>query len=126
MMMAAILAVVLVYLRMAGTGAFMGDEDEGRPPRKPGPTSPRALAGWRNALLIFAGLAVVYMLVPIIVIALFSFDTTSQGKLDFDLERLHPRVLEGRVRGRGRQRLDDHEPPAGRAVDDRLDDRSGR
>src|SRR5688572_5692177 len=29
-MMAAILAVVLVYLRVAGTGAFMGDEDERR------------------------------------------------------------------------------------------------
>jgi spermidine/putrescine transport system permease protein len=28
MMMAAILVVVIVYLRMAGTGAFMGDEDE--------------------------------------------------------------------------------------------------
>jgi spermidine/putrescine transport system permease protein len=28
MMMAAILIVVIVYLRMAGTGAFMGDEDE--------------------------------------------------------------------------------------------------
>jgi spermidine/putrescine transport system permease protein len=27
-MMAAILVVVIVYLRMAGTGAFMGDEDE--------------------------------------------------------------------------------------------------
>jgi spermidine/putrescine transport system permease protein len=27
-MMAAILGVVLIYLRMAGTGAFMGDEDE--------------------------------------------------------------------------------------------------
>ena len=29
-MMAAILAVVLIYLRVAGTGAFMGDEDERR------------------------------------------------------------------------------------------------
>ena len=38
----------------------------------------------RNALLIFAGLAVAYMLVPIFVIALFSFDTGSaQGELDF-------------------------------------------
>ena len=27
-MMAAILVVVLIYLRFAGTGAFMGDEDE--------------------------------------------------------------------------------------------------
>jgi spermidine/putrescine transport system permease protein len=29
-MMAAIIAVVLIYLRMAGTGAFMGEEDERR------------------------------------------------------------------------------------------------
>ncbi len=37
----------------------------------------------RNALLIFAGLAVAYMLIPILVIALFSFDTTDSGELDF-------------------------------------------
>jgi spermidine/putrescine transport system permease protein len=38
----------------------------------------------RNALLIFAGLAVVYMLVPIFVIALYSFEAgTAQGELDF-------------------------------------------
>jgi spermidine/putrescine transport system permease protein len=29
-MMAAILAVVLIYLRFAGTGAFMGEEEERR------------------------------------------------------------------------------------------------
>ena len=28
LMMALILAVVIVYIRFAGTGAFMGDEDE--------------------------------------------------------------------------------------------------
>lgn len=38
----------------------------------------------RNALLIYAGLAVAYMLVPIAVVALFSFDQTSSGKLDFE------------------------------------------
>jgi spermidine/putrescine transport system permease protein len=38
----------------------------------------------RNAILIFAGLAVLYMLVPILVIALFSFDAgNDQGELDF-------------------------------------------
>lgn len=38
----------------------------------------------RNALLIFAGLAVAYMLVPIFVVALFSFDAgNAQGELDF-------------------------------------------
>lgn len=40
-----------------------------------------------NALLIYAGVAVVYMLVPIAVIAAFSFDTGSaQGELDFVLD----------------------------------------
>ena len=38
----------------------------------------------RNGLLIFAGLAVLYMLVPILVVALFSFDAgNDQGELDF-------------------------------------------
>jgi spermidine/putrescine transport system permease protein len=37
----------------------------------------------RNALLIYAGIAVLYMLLPIIVIALFSFDQTREGKLDY-------------------------------------------
>jgi spermidine/putrescine transport system permease protein len=39
----------------------------------------------RNALLIFAGLAVAYMLIPIFVIALFSLDAgNAQGELDFE------------------------------------------
>jgi spermidine/putrescine transport system permease protein len=37
----------------------------------------------RNALLIYAGLAVLYMLVPIAVVTLFSFDQTAEGKLDY-------------------------------------------
>jgi spermidine/putrescine transport system permease protein len=37
----------------------------------------------RNALLLYAALAVAYMLVPIAIVALFSFDETSQGKLDY-------------------------------------------
>ncbi|HEX2070144.1 MAG TPA: ABC transporter permease [Thermoleophilaceae bacterium] len=37
----------------------------------------------RNALLLYAALAVLYMLAPIIVIGLFSFDQTSTGKLDY-------------------------------------------
>lgn len=47
--------------------------------RAPGPW------GWlrHNALLIFAAGAVLYMLVPIFVVGLFSFDTTAQGELDF-------------------------------------------
>ena len=43
--------------------------------------------GWlkRNALPIYAGLAVAYMLVPILVIAVFSFGNTPQDKLTFGL-----------------------------------------
>jgi spermidine/putrescine transport system permease protein len=37
----------------------------------------------RNSLLAYAAIAVLYMLLPIIVIALFSFDETSGGKLDY-------------------------------------------
>jgi spermidine/putrescine transport system permease protein len=41
----------------------------------------------RNGILVFAGFAVAYMLIPIIVIALFSFDKGSaQGELDFVLD----------------------------------------
>jgi spermidine/putrescine transport system permease protein len=47
------------------------------------------MAAWswlkRNALVIFAGFAVAYMLVPIAVIALFSFGSTPQDKLTFAL-----------------------------------------
>jgi spermidine/putrescine transport system permease protein len=43
--------------------------------------------GWtwlrRNGLLVYAAIAVLYMLLPIFVIALFSFDQTSLGKLDY-------------------------------------------
>jgi spermidine/putrescine transport system permease protein len=37
----------------------------------------------RNGLLVYAAVAVFYMLLPILVIALFSFDQTSLGKLDY-------------------------------------------
>ena len=39
----------------------------------------------RNALPIYAGLAVAYMLIPIVVIAVFSFGATPSGKLTFGL-----------------------------------------
>jgi spermidine/putrescine transport system permease protein len=44
--------------------------------------------GWlrRNALPIYAVLAVAYMLIPIVVIAVFSFGATPKGKLTFGLE----------------------------------------
>jgi spermidine/putrescine transport system permease protein len=40
----------------------------------------------RNALPIYAGLAVAYMLVPIVVIAIFSFGETPKDKLTFGLD----------------------------------------
>jgi len=44
--------------------------------------------GWlrRNALLIYAALAVAYMLIPIAVIAVFSFGATPRDKLTFGLD----------------------------------------
>lgn len=40
----------------------------------------------RNALLIYAGLAIAYMLIPIAVIAVFSFGATPKDKLTFGLD----------------------------------------
>jgi spermidine/putrescine transport system permease protein len=40
----------------------------------------------RNALPIYAGLAIAYMLIPIVVIAVFSFGETPKGKLTFGLD----------------------------------------
>ena len=40
----------------------------------------------RNALMIYAGFAVAYMLIPIAVIAVFSFGETPRDRLDFSLE----------------------------------------
>jgi len=49
-----------------------------------------AMSAWtwlrRNALPIYAGLAVLYMLIPIFVIALFSFGATPKDKLTFALD----------------------------------------
>jgi spermidine/putrescine transport system permease protein len=52
-----------------------------------GPALSRAWA-WlrRNALPIYAGLAVAYMLIPIVVIAVFSFGDTPKDKLTFGLD----------------------------------------
>jgi spermidine/putrescine transport system permease protein len=40
----------------------------------------------RNALMLYAGIAVAYMLVPIAVIAVFSFGETSRDRLNFSLD----------------------------------------
>ena len=44
--------------------------------------------GWlrRNALLLYAGLAIAYLLIPIAIIAVFSFGATPQDKLTFGLD----------------------------------------
>jgi len=51
-------------------------------------TAARRAWAWlrRNALPIYAGLAVAYMLIPIVVIAVFSFGATPKGKLTFGLD----------------------------------------
>jgi spermidine/putrescine transport system permease protein len=44
--------------------------------------------GWlkRNGLMIYAGFAVAYMLIPIVVIAVFSFGETPRDRLDYSLD----------------------------------------
>ena len=90
-LMALLLAVVLVYFRFAGAGALMGDDEPaatgaGAPQgaREPGARGP---IGWlrRNAVVIYAALAVAYMLIPIAVIAVFSFNDP-QGNFNLSWE----------------------------------------
>jgi spermidine/putrescine transport system permease protein len=52
-----------------------------------GPSPPARALAWlrRNALRIYAGIAVTYMLIPIAVIAVFSFGETPRDRLDFAL-----------------------------------------
>ncbi len=60
--------------------------------------------GWlrRNALPIFAGLAIAYMLIPIAIIAVFSFGGDAAGKTHLRAQRrLHHRVLEQRLLAAG-------------------------
>ncbi len=54
---------------------------------RPLPSLPARAWRWlrRNALRIYAGLAVTYMLIPIVVIAVFSFGETPRDRLDFAL-----------------------------------------
>ena len=81
-LMALILAVVLVYLRVAGSAAMSGDEDSGtgggghtaHPVPPPPPAATRAGRLRQRGPAIYAGLATAYMLIPIGVIALFSFN----------------------------------------------------
>ncbi len=78
-LMALIMIGVLVYLRLAGTGALIGDEESATVHEK-GAMSTRSEGRGlvrrlrERALNIYAGAAVAYMLIPIVVIAVFSFN----------------------------------------------------
>ena len=72
-MMALILVVVLIYIRFAGSESLMGED----------PIPMRAI-NWleRTSISIFAGLVILYMLIPIAIIAIFSFNDPT-GKFNF-------------------------------------------
>jgi spermidine/putrescine transport system permease protein len=79
-LIALILVVVFAYLRLAGAGAVIAGDDEAAVPaagraarRPPGGSGPLS---WlrRRALPLYAGLAIAYMLIPIAIIAIFSFN----------------------------------------------------
>ena len=77
--MALVITVVLIYLRLAGTKALIGDEESATvQPSGPmsTPAGGRGVLGWlrARALNIYAGGAIAYMLIPIAVIAVFSFN----------------------------------------------------
>jgi spermidine/putrescine transport system permease protein len=78
-LLALIMVAVLLYLRLAGTGALIGD-DEGATAAETSTMSTRSegRGAWRwlreHALNLYAGLAVAFMLIPIAVIAAFSFN----------------------------------------------------
>ncbi len=72
----------------------------------------------RNALPIYAGLAVAYMLIPIVVIAVFSFGATPQGKLTFGLDNgFTTEYWSTCLLAAGAQRRALHQPAAGGALD---------
>jgi len=79
-LMALIMVVVVIYLWRVGAGALMGD-DEGhetglRGPLGAGWVRPPGVMGWirEHALAGYAAVAIAYMLIPIAVIVLFSFN----------------------------------------------------
>ena len=73
------MVAVVVYLRLAGTRNVLSDDDRGTEHVAAAPASRfRGGEPWRwlreRALNIYAGLAIAYMLIPIAVIAVFSFN----------------------------------------------------
>jgi spermidine/putrescine transport system permease protein len=78
-LMAVVLVLVIAYLRLAGTGALMAEEGEATVGATGGRTLARTATGrlrWlrERALNIYAAVAIAYMLIPIAVIAVFSFN----------------------------------------------------
>ncbi len=83
-LMALIMVVVVIYLWRVGTGALMGDDEEvrtegGRARLGAGRVRARGAVGWvrEHALGAYAAVAIAYMLIPIAVIVLFSFNDPS-------------------------------------------------
>ena len=83
-LMALIMVVVVIYLWRVGTGALMGDDEEvrtegGRARLGAGRVRARGAVGWvrEHALPAYAAVAIAYMLIPIAVIILFSFNDPS-------------------------------------------------
>ena len=81
------MAVVVIYIRFAGSEALMGEEEEAGVSR-----------AWKwlryQAVSIWAALAIAYLLVPIALIAVFSFnDETS-----YRMHKLGPANLQGKGR----------------------------
>jgi spermidine/putrescine transport system permease protein len=78
-LMAAILAGVIAYFRFAGAATLMGEEggeltEGGADERRRPPVHGRLAWLRRHALDLYAGAAIAYMLIPIAVIAAFSFN----------------------------------------------------
>ena len=87
MFMALIMIAVLLYLRFAGTGALIGDDDSATVEATASVSTPSAghgVLGWlrAHALNVYAGIALAYMLIPIAVIAAFSFNDPA-GSFNF-------------------------------------------
>ncbi len=85
--MALIMIAVLLYLRFAGTGALIGDDESvtvETTATSSTQTRGHGVLGWlrAHALNLYAGIAVAYMLIPIAVIAVFSFNDPT-GSFNF-------------------------------------------
>ncbi len=83
-LMALIMVAVVIYLWRVGTGALMGDDEEVRTEGTrarlgAGRVRARGVLGWvrEHALGAYAAVAIAYMLIPIAVIVLFSFNDPS-------------------------------------------------